>query len=133
MPRSAAPDASRSPTSASDRAKPRQWVRDDMVAYVEASKTGFAAFKKGDAQLSQGYRMWDSLVQPAQAKGCWVVQGTTATTFSCLLSERADLNDLSSYYTELTKNITASLPRGLEDPGRAAVWRRFAQSGLSIV
>lgn len=83
----------------------------DVVAYIDASKSGFAAFKKGDAQISQGLRMWDSSIKPAQAKGCWVVQGTTSTTLSCLLSEQADLNDLRSYYTELTKDIAASLPR----------------------
>ncbi len=97
---------------APDRAKSLQWVRGkDVVAYIAASQTGFAAYKKGDAQLSQGYRMWDSLVKPAQAKGCWVVQGPIATTLSCLLSEQTDLNGLRSYYTELNTEIAASLPR----------------------
>jgi hypothetical protein len=100
-----------SPAPASNGAKSMQWVRDDVVAYIEASQTGFAAYKKGDAQLSQGYRMWDSSVKPSQAKGCWVVQGATSTTLSCLLLERADLNDLRSYYTELNKDIIASLPQ----------------------
>ena len=62
---------------------PLQWVRSDLPAYVEA----------------------------APAKGCWVVQGATATTLSCLLLERADLNELRSYYTELNKDVIASLPR----------------------
>ena len=94
----------------SDWAQSLQWVRDEMLSYVEASKTGFAAFKKGDVLLSQGYRMWDSLVKPASAKGCWVVQGEIATTLSCLLLEQADLDDLRSYYTELNKDIAALLP-----------------------
>lgn len=88
-----------------------QWVRDNLVGYIDASKTGFAAYKKGTGQISRGYRMWDSSVKPAQAKGCWVVQGTTSTTLSCLLSQQTDLNGLRSYYTELTKDIAASLPR----------------------
>jgi hypothetical protein len=106
-----APDASPSTGIVSDPAKSLQWVRADMPSYVEASKTGFAAYKKGDVQLSQGYQMWDSLMKPAPAKGCWVVQGTSSTTFSCLLLERVDLNDLRSYYAELNKDIIASLPR----------------------
>ncbi|HEY7392714.1 MAG TPA: hypothetical protein VH640_29610 [Bryobacteraceae bacterium] len=112
-PRSAAPapDALHGAGSASDPAAQLQWVRSDIPAYVEASQTGFARYKKGDAQLSQGYRMWDSLVKPAPAKGCWVVQGTASTTLSCLLLERADLNDVRSYYTELNKDVIASLPR----------------------
>jgi hypothetical protein len=92
-------------------AKSLQSVRDNMVAYIEASKTGFAAYKKGDGHLSQGYRIWDSSVKPARANGYWVVQGTTSTTFSCLLSEHPDLSNLRSYYAELTKDIAAMLPR----------------------
>jgi hypothetical protein len=44
--------------NAADRAVLLEWVREDVAAYIEASKTGFAAYKKGDAQLSQGYRRW---------------------------------------------------------------------------
>ena len=106
-----APGASRSAAGAPDRANLLQWVRADMPAYVLASKTGFAAYKNGAPQLSQGYRMWDSLIKPAQAKGRWVVQGSNSTTFSCLLLEQADLSNLRSYYTELNKDIIASLPR----------------------
>src|SRR5262249_21575303 len=95
---------------APDRRAQLPWVRQDMATYIEASKTGFASYKKGTAQLSQGYQMWDSLVKPASAKGCWVVQGATATTLSCLLLEQADLNELRSYYAELNKTITAMLP-----------------------
>jgi hypothetical protein len=108
--RRAAPNAVSAPNE-SARAIPPQWVRNDLIAYIEASKTGFAAYKKGDAQLSQGYRMWDSLIKPAQAKGCWVVQGSSSTTLSCLLLEQTDLNGIRSYYAELAKDITASLPR----------------------
>jgi hypothetical protein len=97
--------------NAADRAVLLEWVREDVAAYIEASKTGFAAYKKGDAQLSPGYRRWDSSVKPAAATGCLVVQGATTTTFSCVLSENTDLNGLRSYYAQLTKDITASLPR----------------------
>jgi hypothetical protein len=110
-PTAPAPDATHSADSATDPGTQLQWVRSDIPAYVAASQTGFARYKKGDAQLSQGYQMWDSLVKPAPAKGCWVVQGTTTTTLSCLLLERADLNYLRSYYTELNKDVIASLPR----------------------
>ncbi len=87
-----------------------QWVRADVPAYIEASKTGFAAYKKGDVQVSQEYRMWDSGVKPSAARGCWVVQGTTATTLSCALSQRGDLNHLRPYYADLNKEIAATLP-----------------------
>jgi hypothetical protein len=86
-----------------------QWVRTDMLAYIEASKTGFAAYKKGDVQVSPDYRMWDSSVKPAAARGCWVVQGTTATTLSCALSQRGDLERLRPYYADLNKEIAATL------------------------
>jgi len=55
--------------------------------------------------------MWDSLVKPGQAKGCWVVQGDTATTLSCLLSEQPEPNEIRAAYTELTRGMSASLPR----------------------
>jgi hypothetical protein len=98
------------PSPAPDPAMSLKWVTADIPAYVEASKIGFEAYKKGEALLSQGYRMWDSNVKPAPAKGCWVVQGATSTTLSCLLLEQADLDRLRSYYAELNRDIAATLP-----------------------
>jgi hypothetical protein len=94
-----------------NRANSAQWVRADILAYLEASKTGFAAYKKGDVLLSQGYRMWDSNTKPSAARGCWVVQGTSSTTLSCALSQRGDLNELRPDYTGINKEIAAALPR----------------------
>ena len=54
--------------------------------------------------------MWDSSVKPSAARGCWVVQGTTATTLSCALSQRGDLNGIRPYYDDLNKEIAATLP-----------------------
>ncbi len=56
-------------------------------------------------------KMWTPSLSPQRQTGCWVVQGTSATTLSCLLLDRTDLNELRSYYTELNKNVVASLPR----------------------
>jgi len=98
------------PGLATEPAYSLQWVRADLLAYIEESKTGFAAYKKGDVQVSQDYRMWDSSVKPVAARGCWVVQGTTATTLSCALSQRGSLNDLLPYYADLNKKIAATLP-----------------------
>jgi len=98
------------PTPAPTRADSLQWVRADVLAYIEASTTGFAAYKAGDVQVSQDYRMWDSSVRPPSARGCWVVQGTTATTLSCALSQRGDLNGLRPYYDDLNREIAATLP-----------------------
>ena len=96
-------------------------MRSDVFAYIEASKTGFAAYKEGDVQVSQGYRMWDSSVKPSAARGCWVVQGTTATTLSCALSQRGDLNGLRPYYADLNKEIAQRSPAtGLKSSGRSA-------------
>jgi hypothetical protein len=99
------------PAAALNPANSLQWVRADIPAYIEASQSGFAAYKKGDAQISQGYRMWDSSVKPSAARGCWVVQGATSTTLSCALSERGDLSALRPYYTDLNTEIAATLPR----------------------
>jgi hypothetical protein len=99
------------PATAPARANPLQWVRSDIPAYIEASKTGFAAYKNGDGQISQDLRMWDSSVKPSAARGCWVVQGATSTTLSCALSQKGDLNGLRPYYTELNQEIAAALPR----------------------
>jgi hypothetical protein len=111
-------NASNRPLSSSEQATQQAqaraamlgWVREDVAAYIAASRNGFEAYKKGQPQVSQGLRMWDSSVKPAFAKGCWVVQGDTATTFSCLLSEKPDLNAARDDYTELTGDVTASLP-----------------------
>jgi hypothetical protein len=46
------------PAPAPARAYSLQWVRADVLAYIEASKPGFAAYKEGDVQVSQDYRMW---------------------------------------------------------------------------
>jgi hypothetical protein len=87
------------------------WVREDVAEYMEASKTGFEAYKSGkDYQVAGGLRGWESNVKPMLAKGCWVVQGDAATTFSCLLYEKPDLNALRADYTELTEDVSASLP-----------------------
>jgi hypothetical protein len=86
------------------------WVREDVAAYVAESRNRFEAYKKGQPQISQGLRMWDSSVKPAFAKGCWVVQGETTTTFSCLLSETTDLKATLDEYTELTFDVAAALP-----------------------
>jgi hypothetical protein len=98
------------PAAAPAPASSLQWVRADVLAYIEASKTGFAAYKAGDVRVSQDYRMWDSSVKPSAARGCWVVQGTTATTLSCALSQRGDLNGLRPYYADLNREIAATLP-----------------------
>jgi hypothetical protein len=90
------------------RAAMLQWVREDLTAYIEASKTGFEAFKSGEPQLSQGYRMWTSSVKPALATGCWVIQGDSTTTFSCAIPVNKSAE--RAYYTQLTDDITASLP-----------------------
>ena len=95
---------------AESRARFLNAVREDVTAYIEASKTGFNVYKKGEPQLSQGFRMWESNTKPALAKGCWVVQGT-ASTFSCLLGTSADLNNIRALYAQLTEDVVVSLPR----------------------
>jgi hypothetical protein len=85
-----------------------QWVREDLAAYLNASKTGFDAYKSGEPQLSQGYRMWTSSEKPAVATGCWVIQGDSTSTLSCVLPLNRDRE--RAYYTELTDDVTASLP-----------------------
>lgn len=99
-------------TDAKDRAAMLQWVREDMPAYLEASKTGFEAYKSGEVQPSedaQGNHVWNSSVKPALADGCWVVQGIN-TKFYCSIPLNPDLNAARSYYTQLTEDVTASLP-----------------------
>ena len=99
------------PAPAAPPAYSLQWVRTDVLAYIEASKTGFAAYKRGDVQVSPDYRMWDSSVKPSAARGCWVVQGATSTTLSCALSPPGDLNAVRPYYADLVKEIAATLSR----------------------
>jgi len=93
---------------ASGRADTLRWVRQELTNDIEASKTGFDAYKSGAMQLSQGYRMWTSSEKPSVATGCWVIQGDSTSTLSCVIpvngsTERAD-------YNELTNDVTASLP-----------------------
>lgn len=85
-----------------------QWVREDLTAYIDASKTGFEAYKSGEAQLSQGYRMWTSSEKPALARGCWVIQGDSTSTFSCSIPLNKEKE--RAYYTQVTNDVTASLP-----------------------
>ena len=109
--RNAAPKPADTGTSAAQgRADMLKWVREDVNAYIAASATGFEAYKKGDVVVSAGVRSWVSRESPLASKGCWVIQGDTATTFSCLLSTSTDLNALRSYYTQLMEDVTASLP-----------------------
>ncbi len=103
-----APTVDTAASNAKSRADMLQWVREDLTAYIDASRNGFEAYKSGEAQLSQGYRTWTSSEKPALANGCWVVQGDSTSTFSCAIpvnkgSERA-------YYTQVTEDVTASLP-----------------------
>ena len=61
--------------NAKGRAAQLEWVREDLTTYIEASRTGFEAYKTGEGQLSSdGTRVWNSSVKPALANGCWVVQ-----------------------------------------------------------
>jgi hypothetical protein len=89
-----------------------RWVREDVNAYIAASATGFEAYKKGDVVVSAGVRSWVSREAPLGSQGCWVIQGDRATTFSCLLSTSTDLDAMRSSYTQLTGDVTASLPAG---------------------
>ena len=95
-------------SNAKGRAAMLQWVREDLTAYIDASKTGFEAYKSGEPQLSQGYRMWTSSVKPALANGCWVIQGDSTSTFSCVIPLNREKE--RAYYTQITDDVTASLP-----------------------
>ena len=106
---SAASVPAASASSAKGRANLLGWVREDVRDYIEASKSGFEAYKTGDVQLSQGYRMWNSSVKPALALGCWVIQGDVTTTFSCAIPE-TDTVAAREYYSQITDDVTASLP-----------------------
>jgi len=115
---SAASSPDRAAWNAKGRADLLNWVREDLTDYVEASKSGFEAYKSGDVQLSQGYRMWNSSVKPALALGCWVIQGSVTSTFSCVIPE-PDTVAARAYYSQITDDVTASLP---------ADWRLGADS-----
>lgn len=95
-------------SNAKGRAEMLQWVREDLTAYIDASKAGFEAYKSGESQLSQGYRMWTSSEKPALANGCWVIQGDSTSTFSCVIPLNKDSE--RAYYTQITDDVTASLP-----------------------
>jgi hypothetical protein len=97
-------------SDASSRADTLRVVRGDLLAYVNASQTGFEAYKTGDVQLSQGLRMWTSSEKPSLATGCWVIQGATTSTFSCVIPVNANTERLN--YTQLSDAVTASLPQG---------------------
>jgi Protein of unknown function (DUF1036) len=114
--RAAAVDTAAS--NAKGRAQLLDWVREDVTDYIEASKNGFEAYKSGDVQLSQGYRMWNSRVKPALAESCWVVQGDVSTTFSCTIRE-PDIVTARAYYAQIADDVTASLP---------ADWRPVGES-----
>jgi hypothetical protein len=107
-----APKSDPAASEAESQADLLRWVQQDVTEYIAASATGFDAYKSGSGVSSSGLRMWDSKVKPLAAKGCWVVQGDTTATFSCLLSTGGDLNALRSYYTQLTGDVAVSLPPG---------------------
>ncbi len=94
--------------NAKGRAALLQWVREDFTAYLDASRSGFDAYKSGDVILSQGYRMWTSSEKPAAARGCWVIQGDSTSTLSCAIP--VDKNLGRAYYDALTQDVAASLP-----------------------
>jgi hypothetical protein len=99
--------------NAKGRAAELEWVREDLTTYIEASRTGFEAYKTGEAQLSsEGTRVWDSSVKPALANGCWVVQNaeTKLSKFYCSMPVNAEVE--RARYDELTDDVTASLPEG---------------------
>jgi len=53
-------------SNAKGRTAELEWVREDLASYIEASRTGFEAYKTGEGQLSSdGTRVWDSSVKPA--------------------------------------------------------------------
>ncbi|HEY2897756.1 MAG TPA: hypothetical protein VGJ12_11495, partial [Gemmatimonadaceae bacterium] len=86
---------------------------EDLTTYIDASRTGFEAYKTGEAQLSSdGTRVWNSSVKPALANGCWVVQNaeTKLSKFYCSMPVNAESE--RARYNELTDDVTASLPEG---------------------
>jgi hypothetical protein len=111
--RAATADTAASSTE-KDRAALLGWVREDIASYLEASRTGFDSYKSTEVAPAPdfaGQRVWKSSVQPALAQGCWVVQATTTRTFMCLIPE-STLTTARDYYTQITDDVTASLPDG---------------------
>ncbi len=106
-----APNSDPAVSKAESQADLLRWVQEDVTEYIAASSTGFEAYKSGSGAPSSGNTVWDSKVKPLTAKGCWVVRGDTTATFSCLLSTGDDLNALRTYYTQLTDDVAASLPK----------------------
>jgi hypothetical protein len=105
------PNSDPAASEAQSKADLLRWVQEDVTEYIAASSTGFEAYKSGSGAPSSGNTVWDSKVKPLAAKGCWVVQGDTSATFSCLLSSGDDLNALRAYYMQLTDDVAASLPQ----------------------
>ena len=85
-----------------------EWVQADLPAYLDASTTGFAVYRSGPPQLSQGLRMWTSSEQPPPARGCWVVQGDSTSTLSCAITVNPSYE--RAYYTQLADDFKATLP-----------------------
>lgn len=77
-------------TEAQGRTAMRQWVREDLTAYIASSQNRFNAYKTGGVISSDGHRNWACGVMPAMAKNCWVVEGDTQSTLSCLLLEASE-------------------------------------------
>jgi hypothetical protein len=105
-------DADTAASNARGHAAMLEWVREDLAAYIEASRTGFDAYKTGEGRPTTSNpadRIWISSTKPTLAEGCWVVQGT-GSRFFCSIPMDSDLNKARSYYTELTKDLAASLP-----------------------
>lgn len=97
-----------------DRAALLGWVREDIASYLEAAKTGFESYKSTELPPSPefaGQRVWKSSAQPALAQSCWVIQATATRTFACLIPE-SSVNTARDYYTQITDDVTASLPDG---------------------
>lgn len=86
------------------------WIHADVATYLDASKTGFNAYKNGDVLLQDGLRMWTSNEKPTIARGCWVVQGDSTTTLSCTIPIDADRE--RAYYDLLVEDVGAALPAG---------------------
>lgn len=108
----AAAAASTDADAAKEKAALLQSVREDVAAYVDASRTGFEAFKSGEGQRTeQGAMLWTSRVKPALADGCWVIRESAGTMkFYCQVPLNASVE--RAYYTAITDDVTASLPAG---------------------
>ena len=99
-------------TNAKSREAMLGWVREDLSAYLDASRTGFESFKTGEpwtAATNPGDRIWNSSSKPALADGCWVLQGAS-TRFMCSMPLNPGRDKALAYYTQLSDDVTASLP-----------------------